>query len=114
MAKKAPTTELIGSFSEDEARALSDALHRREGIRATVSQLHGNKEPTCWWIVEVAPRDAKLATTFYRGFREGRLHYQIERFRECAAGRGLSYAQAAHKFGYPEIMPSMPTSTEAK
>lgn len=104
MAKKSHVDNL-GSFSEDEARVIVEALGRIESIKATTRRLmvgERDDQPTEWWIVEVPARSMMIASTWLRGWKAGKLHHQIERYREC---RGGTYADAAHSFGYPEIMP---------
>lgn len=108
MASKKLVSERLGSFSEDEARAISDTLNRVEAIKATVRQLmvgERNDQPTEWWLVEVPARSMLSASGWLRGWKAGKVHHQIERHRE---GRGGTYADAAHSFGYLEIMPTDP------
>lgn len=102
---KKPASETLGSFPEDDARAIAEALCRLESIKATVRRLMvgaRNDQPTEWWLVEVPARSMLSANTWLRGWKAGKLHHQIERYRE---GRGETYAAAAHSFGYLEIMP---------
>lgn len=72
---KKQSLESLGSFSEDDARAIAEALRRVESIKATVRRLmvgDRNDQPTDWWIVEVPPRSALSANTWLRGWRAGR------------------------------------------
>lgn len=105
MARKQPVGEQLGSFPEDEARAIAESLGRVEGIKATVRQVMvgpQNNEPTEWWLVEVPARSALSAFTWLRGWKAGVLHHRIQRHREH---RGGTYADAAHTLGYLEVMP---------
>lgn len=104
-SKKAPSRASLGSFSEDEARAIAESLVRAEAIKATVRRVMvgaRDNEPTDWWIVEVPERSALSANAWLRGWRSGNVHHRIERFRES---RGGTYAQAAHDLGYLEVFP---------
>lgn len=104
MAKRAARDEL-GSFSEEEARAIAEVLGRVESISATVRRLMvgaRNDEPTEWWIVEIPARSALSAGAWLRGWKAGRTHARIEDRRTYHGG---TYADAAHALGYLEIMP---------
>ena len=101
-AKSAP--ESLGTFEEREARAIASMLNAKEGIRATVSQLHvgsRDEQPTVWWHVNVPTKSALGATTWLRGYKAGRLY---QRATDHGLGRMMSFADSARELGYAEYV----------
>lgn len=108
MAARRTMVDLESTMPEQDARAFLDALRRINDMPATVRRLMvGDKadQPTEWFIVAVPAKFVGAAASALRWWQAGRLHHQIERYREHVGG---TYADAAHRFGYPEVMPVPP------
>lgn len=74
--KAAP--ESLGSFDDLEANRIASALKLDADVTARVSRVVVDSGPTDWYQVLVSSRDAKIARTWYRGYRTGRVFKSIE------------------------------------
>lgn len=100
--------DLETTMGEQDAHAFIDALRRLNDTPATVRRLMvGAKSDhaTEWFIVGVPAKSVAAAESAMRWWKAGGLHHRIELYREHIGG---TYADAAHRFGYPEVMPVPP------
>jgi hypothetical protein len=70
MTKPEPIS--IGTFGEEQARAMARALNITEGIGATVKQLFLDEretQPTSWWHLYVPAKHSVLAGAWIKGYR---------------------------------------------